>query len=142
MDLIVSEVKEIKGDLFTSPDSLAHCVSKDLKMGAGIAVIFKKKFGQVEELMSQNPQVGGLVLLKEEDRTIFYLVTKEKYWYKPTYKSLESSLVALNKELEKRNIFKLSIPRIGCGLDNLNWEKVKIIIGKTLPKIIVNVYHL
>jgi len=142
MDLIVSEVKEIKGDLFTSPDSLAHCVSKDLKMGAGIAVIFKKKFGQVEELMSQNPQVGGLVLLKEEDRTIFYLVTKEKYWYKPTYKSLESSLVALNKELEKRNINKLSIPRIGCGLDGLNWEKVKIIIQKTLPKIEVTSYYI
>ena len=111
---------------------MAHCVSRG----------FKKKFGQVEELMSQNPQVGGVVSLKEDTRTIFYLVTKEKYWYKPTYKSLESSLVALNKELEKRNIFKLSIPRIGCGLDNLNWEKVKIIIGKTLPKIIVNVYHL
>ena len=44
------------GDLFSCPetDSLAHCVSKDLAMGKGIAVIFKKTFGDVEELRAQS----------------------------------------------------------------------------------------
>ena len=44
------------GDLFSSPDtdSLAHCVSQDLGMGKGIAVLFKKTFGGVEELKSQS----------------------------------------------------------------------------------------
>ena len=30
-----------------------HCVSEDLRMGKGIAVLFKKKFGGVEELQAQ-----------------------------------------------------------------------------------------
>ena len=44
------------GDLFSSreTDSLAHCVSKDLAMGKGIAVIFKKTYGGVEELKAQS----------------------------------------------------------------------------------------
>lgn len=36
-------LKEISGDLFSAPSdyALAHCVSADLRMGAGIAVKFK-----------------------------------------------------------------------------------------------------
>lgn len=36
-------LKEINGDLFTaSPEySLGHCVAADLRMGKGIAVVFK-----------------------------------------------------------------------------------------------------
>lgn len=43
------------GDLFSCPESesLAHCISADARMGKGIAVIFKKKFGGVDEIKSQ-----------------------------------------------------------------------------------------
>lgn len=36
-------VKEMSGDLFTSPKewSLAHCVATDMRMGSGIAVNFR-----------------------------------------------------------------------------------------------------
>ncbi|XP_042656236.1 ADP-ribose glycohydrolase OARD1 isoform X2 [Tyto alba] len=48
-------IKCVKGDLFSCPptDSLAHCISEDCRMGAGIAVLFKKKFGGVQELLDQ-----------------------------------------------------------------------------------------
>ena len=44
----------VKGDLFTcaSNASMAHCVSRDLAMSKGIAVLFKKKFGQIDYLLS------------------------------------------------------------------------------------------
>ena len=50
---------EVKGDLFSSPDtsSLAHCVSEDLAMGKGVAVLFKRKFGGVAELKAQGMQI-------------------------------------------------------------------------------------
>lgn len=46
----------VPGDLFSCPEdeSLAHCISEDCRMGAGIAVIFKKKFNGVEELKQQS----------------------------------------------------------------------------------------
>ena len=51
--------EEKNGDLFDCPetDSLVHCVSADLRMGKGIAVIFKKKFGGVEELRLQGKEI-------------------------------------------------------------------------------------
>jgi len=45
---------EVQGDLFTSSDSLVHCVSRDLHMGKGIATEFKKQFGGVSELREQS----------------------------------------------------------------------------------------
>jgi hypothetical protein len=47
-------LKEINGDLFSATTSLAHCVGADLKMGMGIAVMFKKMFGGEDELRRQN----------------------------------------------------------------------------------------
>ena len=46
---------EVKGDLFSCPDSasLAHCVSEDMHMGKGVATLFKRKFGGVDELKAQ-----------------------------------------------------------------------------------------
>lgn len=44
------------GNLFSCPvdEALAHCISEDCRMGAGIAVIFKQKFGRVGELKEQS----------------------------------------------------------------------------------------
>ena len=50
----------MKGDLFGCPEtsSLAHCISEDIRMGKGIAVIFKNKFGGIQDLKNQ-----GLLLV-------------------------------------------------------------------------------
>lgn len=46
----------VTGNLFTCPEdeALAHCISEDCCMGAGIAVVFKKTFKGVEELKEQS----------------------------------------------------------------------------------------
>lgn len=51
-----NKLQYVKGDLFSCPSthSLAHCISMDCRMGAGIAVLFKKKFEGVEELLEQS----------------------------------------------------------------------------------------
>jgi len=123
-------ISEVKGDLFTSNDSLAHCVSMDFEMGKGIAKIFKDKFQGVDELKKQNPSVGGISYLEKEEgkRFIFYLVTKEKYWQKPTLFSLSNSLLQMKKICLEKGIKSLSMPKIGCGLDKLNWDDVKKIL--------------
>ncbi|KAA0706994.1 O-acetyl-ADP-ribose deacetylase 1 [Triplophysa tibetana] len=50
------------GDLFTCSvtDALAHCISEDCRMGKGIAVLFKRKFGGVEELLAQGLAVDSI----------------------------------------------------------------------------------
>ncbi|CAF1118230.1 unnamed protein product [Rotaria sordida] len=122
--------REIHGDLFSasSNTSLAHCVSRDMCMGKGIATLFRDKFGQIDELKSQNVPIGDCAYITADDRCVFYLVTKEKYFHKPTMTTLESSLRIMRDLCMKNNVHHLAMPRIGCGLDKLNWNQVSKLI--------------
>ncbi|XP_035895593.1 ADP-ribose glycohydrolase OARD1-like [Anopheles stephensi] len=125
-------VREIEGDLFSAPKdhSLAHCVAADLKMGAGIAVRFKQLYGKVDELQAQNVGVGGVAVLPDgPQRYVYYLITKKTYNLKPTYDDLTSSLQAMKEHMAANGVGKLAIPRIGCGIDGLEWGKVKQILN-------------
>lgn len=64
-------------------------------------------------------------MLDRDGRFIYYLVTKEKYFMKPTYASLRSSLVAMKDHCVSHSVRHISMPRIGCGLDLLQWQQVR-----------------
>lgn len=127
-------------DLFDAPAStysLAHCVSSDFAMGAGIAKEFRRRFGgheRIKRLHDQGVRVGGVAVLNGiEDsidrKNIYYLVTKQRYHDKPTYRSMREALQNLRIEIEKRREDKfLAIPKLGCGLDRLAWSKVRQMI--------------
>lgn len=126
-DSPTSNVTEIAGDIFsTSSDtSLAHCVSADLKMSRGIALQFRRRFGQIQQLRQQEKSLEDVILLRVEDRTIFYLITKLHSWQKPTYQSIFNCLRRLKLLCEEKQITKLACPRIGCELDGLKWEEIR-----------------
>ncbi|XP_026848210.1 O-acetyl-ADP-ribose deacetylase 1 [Drosophila persimilis] len=119
--------KEVNGDLFSvkADYSMCHCVAADLRMGKGIAIKFRTKFGQLLTLQRQNVQPGGVAILKDKERFVYNLVTKQTSWGKPTYQLLHSSLTAMRQHMIAHNVHKLAMPRIGCGLDGLSWNKVK-----------------
>lgn len=97
-------------------------------MGAGIAVLFKKKFGGVQELLNQQKKPGEVAVLKRDGRYVYYLITKKRASHKPTYENLQKSLEATKCHCLKNGVTDLSMPRIGCGLDRLQWENVSAII--------------
>jgi len=123
------------GDLFEIAENdacLAHCVSKDFQMSKGIAVLFKKKFGQVSELKCQGVQIGECGILPNDSTFIYYMVTKSRYYHKPTYDSVLKSLEHMRDHMVANSMTKLCIPRIGCGLDGLKWNGgVKELIEQT-----------
>lgn len=125
-------VNEIDGDLFQQPKdfSLAHCVAEDLRMGSGIAVEFKQQFKKVDDLMQQRPKQGGLAVLEDSknQRFVYYLVTKRESNLKPTYYTLWKSLCKMRDHIKEHEVKKLAIPRIGCGLDRLEWDRVKAML--------------
>lgn len=122
-----SNVKEIEGNLFNTDTDivLAHCVSADFNMSRGIALTIRRKFGHVAQLRQQKKEVTEIASLEIENRTILYIITKEFYWQKPSYQNLFNSFVNLKKFCEERHITKLACPRLGCGLDGLQWEIVR-----------------
>lgn len=123
-------IKTINKDLFTVPKeyALAHCVAADLKMSRGIATAFRRKFGKIDELQRQDPTVGKALHIQHRNQHLFYLVTKDWSYQKPTYESLRKSLLDLRKQLLLQGLKKLAIPRIGCGLDGLAWNVVRKMI--------------
>jgi O-acetyl-ADP-ribose deacetylase (regulator of RNase III) len=113
-------------------------------MGKGIATEFKQRFNGVDELRRQNVQVGGVAVLADEGRYIYYLVTKERYFRKPTLESLRSSLMQMKSHCIENGVTRLSMPRIGCGLDKLQWNDVSKIIDEVFAgaNVSITVYRL
>lgn len=113
-------------DLFTVPAeyALGHCISADFNMSRGIASRFKQRFNGVQELISQNKGTGELAVLKREEILIYYLITKERCYDKPRYEDLFRALTKMRDHIVKHNIRKLALPKIGCGLDKLQWKTV------------------
>uniref|UniRef100_A0A3P8TJM5 O-acyl-ADP-ribose deacylase 1 n=1 Tax=Amphiprion percula TaxID=161767 RepID=A0A3P8TJM5_AMPPE len=136
----------VTGDLFSCPEdeALAHCISEDCRMGAGIAVLFKQKFKGVSELKEQKKETGQCAVLMRGGRFVYYLITKKRAFQKPTYTSLRQSLEDMRSHCVKNGVRRISMPRIGCGLDRLEWAKVSVILEQVFKhtNISITVYSL
>lgn len=125
------KLETVKGNLFNvTPDFvLAHCISRDAAMGAGIAKQFRNKYPKMPLYVMQreNTKFNPLVVYRGKDnRIIANLVTKSKYWQKPSYASVKKSLLELCKYMTENNLKKLAMPKIAVGLDRLSWEDTEV----------------
>lgn len=136
--------REQKRDLF-SVDSdyyLAHCISADFGMGKGIVVEFNKKFDMKNKLKQLYPNylqtwTNGDCL---KEGKVFNLITKERYYGKPTLITLKSALIKMKEICLKENITKIAMPKIGCGLDQLNWSDVKRLLFETFEDTDIEIF--
>ena len=142
-------IKEEKRDLFKVEEDyyLAHCISADLGMGAGIAAQFNRHFNMKKRLKIMYPQgvcdyYGWINTAVKVDR-VFNLIAKERYWHKPTLGTLETALTSMKDQLIKDNgssgRIKLAMPLIGCGLDGLVWSDVKPVIAKVFEDVDIEI---
>lgn len=131
---------EIKGDLFKVSDEyyLAHCISSDAKMGAGIAVQFKKRFDLTNTTRIGNTEGLPVGTAFMEGRVI-NLITKQRYFHKPTYQTLESALNDMRTLVNDHKIKKIAMPKIGSGLDRLSWDKNREIIKEVFKGMDVDI---
>lgn len=139
-------LEEIEQSLFDLDKRylLTHCISMDLALGKGIATWFNAKYDMKNKLIKFRNQYPDYF------KTFSYgfcitidgvanLITKEKYWNKPTLLTLEESLLSLKKYVINNNIQYLGMPRIGCGLDRLDWSDVKKIIHKVFEDVDIHI---
>lgn len=122
--------REISGDVFSADDSfaLAHCISADCKMGSGIAVSFKERFPEMKSwLMQRGPKVGQAIIY-DGGKPVINLITKSRFWLKPTYTTFRQAIADMKDKMLELDINKLAIPKIGAGIDRLDWDKNRNII--------------
>lgn len=136
--------KEQKRDLFSVDGDyhLAHCISADFGMGKGIVIEFNKRFDMKNKLKQLYPNylqtwTNGDCLKEEK---VFNLITKERYYGKPTLITLKNALIKMKEICLKENITKIAMPKIGCGLDQLNWSDVKRLLLETFEDTDIEIF--
>jgi O-acetyl-ADP-ribose deacetylase (regulator of RNase III) len=125
-------------DLFTVPDDyyLAHCIASDLGMGAGIAVQFRRRFGLTGRLNALRPLHHPTCVVTGR---VFNLVTKKRSGGKPTYATLRASLERMKALVLEHQVARVAVPKIGCGLDGLQWPMVRQIIQEVFADVDVEI---
>jgi len=134
-----------KGNLFSCPNyvHLVHCVSKDGRMGAGIARQFQSIFNLRQEFLNSFRNVGDAVVLWREPRHIVNLVTKEEYFHLPTVEDLECTLYALKSFVIDNHISCIAMPEISAGLDKVPLNVVIHLLWKVFNDVPIRIhmYH-
>lgn len=138
---------EERRDLFTvsSEYYLAQCISSDFGMGKGIAVEFNKRYDMKNKITKLFPAGyldpdGNYEIGCELIDNVFNLITKHRYWEKPTYKTLKQALYFMSVIIEDKSIKKVAMPKIGCGLDRLKWPRVREIIEEVFEHLDVEFF--
>jgi O-acetyl-ADP-ribose deacetylase (regulator of RNase III) len=145
-------VVEVVGDIFSDAPAgmaLAHSVAEDFEMSAGIAVQFKRRFGQVDRLRTMGRTVGQVAVLPvaQQDGTvryIFYVITKKKSrGTRPVLSDFAAAVHNLADVCTTLGVKQLALPRIGTMKDRLQWCDVRRIIGQAFEtrETVVYVYR-
>lgn len=117
---------------------LVHCISADFAFESEVSKEIDKRFGMRESLNVAFPTYmniymnnymklgvyGDCILCGE----VFSLITKERRFHTPSLRSLEMSLQLMRRICKECHIKKVAMQRQGCMFDNLDWDKVKLLI--------------
>lgn len=117
------------------PYCLAHCISADFGMFGGIVVEFNRRWDMKNRLLQKygNQRKNfykGMVFPETVhhngvETVVYNMVTKEDVSSLPLYTSLEACLVTVRDMMLESGHHKLAIPKIGCGIDRLDWVVVR-----------------
>lgn len=127
-----NQVQVIEADMFDIIDqfrddpniAFSHCISRDFSdqrhMSAGVAVIFKRKFGRPtrSDCLSEH-----LTIQHHKDQSAVYgLVTKSLYSSKPTIEDYNNAFNDLVDDFKKRCFRRLICSPMGCMRDQISPE--------------------
>lgn len=143
-------IKTIKGDITkVKTGIIAHGVNCKGVMGSGVAKAIKEKWPIVyEEFRKQSTGKKMLgtahCIPVGKGLWIANCYTQENYGRDgKRYASLDAITVSLEKvfNFAKQNDIIVSIPKIGCGLGGLDWDKeVLIVVGELASRYDVEVH--
>ncbi len=61
------------------------------------------------------PFVPKVAFLHLPSRYIYYLITKQRYYHRPTLATLQASSYSMKQHM-RHGVMQLAMPKIGCGL--------------------------
>jgi ribA/ribD-fused uncharacterized protein len=135
----------VQGDLFLSAaQTLAHGVNCRGRMGAGVAVEFRRRAPDMYQEYRRRChhgqlQPGELFLWTKTNPWILNLATQDTSGgARPEY--VEACLQRLAADYTPLGITSLGMPRIAAGLGGLPWEQVRDLIERLLGGVTIPVF--
>ena len=113
--------------ILQQPHSIGHCISADAKMGKEFAELLSQRFPGLRDTCRRTKLLTRQTFPfwdRVGNRYIYNLVTKTKFSEKPTLPTLSLSLEEIKSHARLFGISTIAIPKIGCGLDQMNWQEV------------------
>ena len=120
--------------IFEANTAIAHCISADAKISKGFAETICRGVNGLQKYCGRAKTTVGSALPywhPESNNFINNLVTKSEFFEKPTLDNLRISLENMRGHALLNNITKILLPKIGCGLDILQWTDVFKLIQDT-----------
>ena len=129
LELRSDNVSYMRISMLSITGSIGHCISSDLKMSRGLASALRwhnpclDDFGNYPEYYVAP---GSVIPIFDyyHQRWIYNLVTKSRFYHKPTYQNLWYCLTNMRIHAEMFQIPHIYVPRLGCGLDRLEFSIV------------------
>ena len=116
-----------ENSILQQPNSIGHCISTDAQMSEGFAQFLSERVPRLRRTCRQANLLKDQVFPYWDSlprRYIYKLVTKEKYSDKPDLQTLATSLQSMQSHATMHGVSTIAIPKIGCGLDQMNWQDV------------------
>jgi O-acetyl-ADP-ribose deacetylase (regulator of RNase III) len=132
-------VKEVTGDIFElDVDALGHGVNCRGKMGAGIAVQFKKKFPYMYDnyrslCASHYLHLGQVYVYKpvwttHDKRLVYNIASQDLPGANANLEAIRVAVEFVRFDAERRGLNTVALPQIGCGIGGLEWAEVKEVL--------------
>ena len=113
--------------ILQQPNSIGHCISADARMGKSFADFLSHRIPGLRSTCRKAKLFMGQVFPfwdSTGQRYIYNLVTKERFCDKPNLSTLSKTLEANKIHAGTNSISTIAIPKLGCGLDQMNWQEV------------------
>lgn len=133
-------IQFLKGDMWAIDAQIrvntVNCVGT---MGKGVAAQFKKRYpfmclAYMAACNAGEVEPGWIHIWEDpnSETTVFNFPTKRHWRDNSRYEDIESGLEHLKLLLMDRPAGTVTIPALGCGNGNLDWDKVKPMITAAL----------
>ena len=120
-------IQGIEDSILQQPHSVGHCIPADANMSKGFADLLSQRTPGLRDICRRKKLLTGQAFPiwdQTGNRYIYNLVTKIKYFEKPNLPTLSLTLEEMKSHARLYVISTIAIPKIGCGLDQMNWQEV------------------
>ena len=116
-----------ENSILQQPNSIGHCISADAHMSKRLAHFLSERVPRLRRTCTRAKLLKNQVFPfwdSSSRRYIYNFVTKKKYSDKPDLQTLATTLQSMQSHATMHGVFTIAIPRIGCGLEQMNWQDV------------------